>query len=260
MSAAADTVILERRGAIARLTFTRADSGNALRGADMLLLATLFRQCLADPEIRVITLSGRGPKFFCAGADIAELASGLPDIGVHIRKWHEVVDLIEASEKPVIAAINGVAVGGGLELALACHQRIAVAGIRLGLPELKVGLFPAAGGVRRLTRLIGAAQTLDLVMSTELITAEAAQQKGIIDQVCPAAEFHDTVQRVAERIAEFEPNAVRAVLACARTSALGIDSNDLVVSLLRECYATPRNREVLQGFMSRRRSGSGKPK
>ena len=260
MSAAADTVVLERRGAIARLTVARADSGNALRGADMLLLAALFRQCLADPEIRVIVLSGRGPKFFCAGADIAELASGLPDIGVHIRKWHEVVDLIEASEKPVIAAINGVAVGGGLELALACHQRIAVAGIRLGLPELKVGLFPAAGGVRRLTRLIGAAQTLNLVMSAELITAEAAQQKGIIDQVCPAAEFHDTVQQIAERIAEFEPNAVRAVLACARTSALGIDSNDLVVSLLRECYATPRNREVLQGFMSRRRSGSGKPK
>jgi enoyl-CoA hydratase/carnithine racemase len=253
MSAVATTVSLARHGAIARLTIVRNDFGNALRGADLLSMATLVRECLTDTAIRVIVLSGIGQKFFCTGSDVAELANGLPDIGVHLRKWHDIVDLFESSEKPIIAAINGVAVGGGLELALACHQRIAVAGVRLGLPELKVGLFPAAGGVRRLTRLIGAAQTLKLVFSTDLITAEAARQIGIVDQVCAATEFDAQVTQAAERLAGFEPNAVRAVLSCARASTLCTDSNDLEVTLLRDCYATPRNREVLQGFMSRPR-------
>jgi enoyl-CoA hydratase len=253
MSTVETTVALARYGAVARLTILRSDSGNALRGADLLLMAKLLRECLTDPAVRVIVLSGTGSKFFCTGSDVAELANGLPDIGVHLSKWHDVVDLLESSEKPIIAAINGAAVGGGLELALSCHQRIVVAGVRLGLPELKVGLFPAAGGVRRLTRLIGAAQTLNLVFSTDLITAETARQMGIVDQVCAATEFEAQVTQAAERVAGFEPNAVRAVLSCARASTRCIDSNDLEVTLLRECYATPRNREVLQGFMSRPR-------
>jgi enoyl-CoA hydratase/carnithine racemase len=118
---------------------------------------------------------------------------------------------------------------------------------------LKVGLFPAAGGVRRLTRLIGAAQTLNLVLSADLVTAETARQIGIVDRVCAAAEFDAQVTEAAERVAGFEPNAVRAVLSCARAAALRTDSNELEATLLRDCYATPRNREILQGFMARPR-------
>ncbi len=254
MSATSASVGLSREEAVARIQIMRADAGNAMRGADLLLLASHIRECLADAAIRVIVLSGSGQKFFCSGSDISELAHGVPDIGVHLRKWHEVVDLIECSEKPVIAAINGAAVGGGLELALACHQRIAVAEARVGLPELKVGLFPAAGGVRRLTRLIGAARTRSLVLGTELIGADAAQALGIVDRVCAANEFEREVSQAARHLAGFEPNAVRAVLSCARQAALGIDSNDLELTLLRDCYANPRNREVLQGFLARPRS------
>jgi copper(I)-binding protein len=106
--------------------------------------------------VRVLVITGEGNKFFCTGGDLSELVQGLADIGLHIRKWHDLVDMIEAAEKPVIAAMNGHAVGGGLELALACHQRIASARGRFGVPELNAGLFPSAGGVRRLTRLLGA--------------------------------------------------------------------------------------------------------
>lgn len=188
---------------MATLTIDRPDVGNALRGEDLGALAGALRESQRDLAVRVIVLTGAGGKFFCSGSDIAELAGGLPDIGIHLRKWHDVVNLLESSEKPVIAAINGAAVGDGLELALACQRRIAVDSARLGLPELKVGLFPAAG---------------------------------------------------AARLSEFEPNAVRAALVCARAAALGTDSDELEISLLRECYVTPRNRQVLESFLARPRA------
>jgi len=260
MNADGASIALSREGAIARLQIARESFGNALRGTDLLLLASLIRECLGDRAIRVIVLSGSGEKFFCTGSDVSELAAGVSDIGVHLRKWHDVVELIETSEKPVIAAINGAAVGGGLELALACHQRIAVSSARVGLPELKVGLFPAAGGVRRLTRLIGAASTCRLVFGADLITANAAQKLGIVDQVCDAAEFDAEVTRAVRQLAGFEPNAVRAVLSCARQAAVCSDSNEHEVMLLRDCYATPRNREILQEFMARPRPAQRAPR
>jgi enoyl-CoA hydratase/carnithine racemase len=196
-------ITARRQGAVATLTIDRPDVGNALRGEDLGALAGALRESQRDLAVRVIVLTGAGGKFFCSGSDIAELAGGLPDIGIHLRKWHDVVNLLESSEKPVIAAINGAAVGDGLELALACQRRIAVDSARLGLPELKVGLFPAAG---------------------------------------------------AARLSEFEPNAVRAALVCARAAALGTDSDELEISLLRECYVTPRNRQVLESFLARPRA------
>lgn len=246
-------VAARRHDSVATLTIDRRGAGNALRGEDLGALAQALRENQSDPAVRVIVLTGAGEKFFCSGSDIAELAAGLPDIGLHLRKWHTVVNLLESSEKPVIAAINGVAVGGGLELALACQRRIAVESARVGLPELKVGLFPAAGGVRRLTRLVGAARALESVLSAALWTAEAAKTRGVIDQVVAAPEFAAAVAEEGARLAGFEPNAVRATLLCARAAALGIDSDELETSLLRECYATPRNRQVLQSFLARPR-------
>lgn len=153
---------------------------------------------------------------------------------MHIRKWHELAELIESAEKPVIAAINGHAVGGGLELALACQRRIAVSHARLGVPELKVGLFPSAGGVRRLTRLVGASAALELVLGAGLLGAHEARVRGIVDDVCEEAAFEEQIEATLHAWCDHEPNAVRAVLACARTAALGIDSVEMEVALLRE--------------------------
>jgi len=245
------TVSIEISGPVAWLTIRRPEAGNALRGNDVEILYAKIRRCLNKPMVRVIVITGEGPRFFCTGGDIAELAAGLPDIGLHIRKWHELMKLIEAAEKPLIAAINGHAVGGGLELALACHQRIAVSGSRLGVPELNAGLFPSAGGVRRLTHMLGASTALELVLSTELWPAGVALARGLVNKVCDPADLITTVSDMAQRFAAFEPNAVRAVLVCAHAAALNMDSMELEISLLRECYQTKSNRARLQEFQKR---------
>ena len=244
-------VTAESRGAIAYLCINRPDAGNAVMGQDLIALTTALCEAQRNPEIRVIVVSGNGNRFFCTGSDIAELSGGLPDIGVHLGKWHQLLDRIEASEKPVIAALNGLAAGGGLEIALACQRRIASDAARISLPELKVGLFPAAGGIRRLTRLIGSARALDLVLGGGSMAAAQALSLGIVDSIVPYAELHSAVDALASQLASYEPNALRASLICARASTLGLDSNELEVSLLRECYANPRNREVLSSFLSR---------
>lgn len=241
----------ERRGPVARLSIARPAAGNALRGADLVSFATALREAQRNSEVRVIVLMGAGSRFFCSGSDITELSAGVPDIGVHLGKWHDLVDRLEGSEKPVIAAINGLAVGGGLEIALACHRRIAVQTARVGLPEPKVGLFPAAGGVRRMTRLLGSSRTLDLVLGGEILPAGRALELGIIDAVVPAAELEVVVDAAALQLAALEPNAVRATLMCTRAAALGVDTNDLEATLLRECYANERNRQVLRSFLTR---------
>jgi len=242
------TITVDTRDAVAWLTIDRPTAGNAMRGADVEALAGAVRQALADAAVRVLVITGAGSKFFCTGGDLAELAQGVPDIGLHIRKWHELVDMIEAAEKPAIAAINGHAVGGGLELALACHMRIASSRCRLGIPELNAGLFPSAGGVRRLSRLLGASTALDLALTTELWTAEIALARGLVSRVHEPAELLSQVGSLARHLATFEPNALRAVLVCARTAALNIDSVDLEISLLRECYHTDANRTRLRHF------------
>lgn len=252
-------IVVTREGAIARVSIDRPDAGNAVAGQDLLDMAEALRALQGEAAVRVIVLAGTGPKFFCTGSDIAELAGGMDDIGRHLGKWHAVVDLLETSPKPVIAAINGAAVGGGLELALACHHRIAVEGARLGLPELKVGLFPAAGGVRRLTRLAGRARALDLVLGAGLLTAAEALAAGIVDRVVPEAALEFAVAEVAGRVAGFEPNAVAATLACALAAERDRDTNEQEVELLRQCYGNPRNREVLAAFLDRPRAPRAAP-
>ena len=243
-----------RDGAVLHLVIARPASGNAVAGEDLQALAQQLRAAQADEAVRVIVIRGEGDRFFCTGSDIAELSGGLPDIGVHLAKWHTVVDLLEASPKPVIAAINGAAVGGGLELALACHRRVAADHAKVGLPELKVGLFPAAGGVRRMTRLLGSARALDLVLGAGTLTADDALAWGLVDRVVPQAELDATVAAMAASLAAFEPNAVSAVLACALAAAVGEDSNALETDLLRSCYDNPRNRDVLRSFLDRPRT------
>ncbi|MFI5021005.1 MAG: enoyl-CoA hydratase/isomerase family protein [Alphaproteobacteria bacterium] len=242
------SIVQERNGAVAILRIDRQHAANALAEPDLEQLASGLSGYLADPEVRGIILTGSGEKFFCAGADIAELAGNVPDIGAHLAYWHRVVDLLETSEKPVIAALNGVAVGGGFELALACHLRVAASHARVGLPELRFGMFPAAGGIRRLTKLIGAGKTRDLVLSAELIPADQAHVLGIVERIAASADLASVTLSVACQWARFEPNAVRAVLMCAHAAENRTDTNDLETKLFQDCYATERNRELLRDF------------
>ena len=246
----ASSIVRERRGAVEILRIDRQHVANALAEADLEQLAGELRSCLANPEVHAMVLTGSGEKFFCAGADIAELADDISDVDAHLAFWHRLVDLLEASEKPIIAALNGAAVGGGLEIALACHLRIAASHARVGLPELKVGLFPAAGGIRRLTKLIGAGKTRNLVLSTSLLSAEQAQLLGIVEHIAAPDDLVGAALNIASQWADFEPNAVRAVLKCAHEAENRTDTNDLETMLFRDCYATERNRELLRSFQT----------
>lgn len=234
---------------VAVVAIERPEVGNALRGVDLEELARTLEQWDRDDAVRVIVLAGSGERFFCTGSDINELAGGVSDIGRHLAKWHRVADALERSSKPVIACINGAAIGGGLELALASHVRFAAEHAKLGLPELKVGLFPSAGGVRRMTRLVGQGKALDLVLGAGMLTASQALALGVVERVVPAGDLMAEVLAYARRLASFEPNAVAAVLACGYAAANRTDSNDLEARLMRDCYEAPRNRAVLQSFL-----------
>ncbi len=148
--------------------------GHALRTG----LETAFAEANADPAVKAIVLTGTG-RFFSAGADITEFASGMQEPFLP-----QVIDKIEASAKPVVAAVNGTALGGGLELALGCHYRVAGAEVRqLGLPEIKLGIIPGAGGTQRLPRVIGVAKALELILSGAFIDAKSGAAAGLIDKV-----------------------------------------------------------------------------
>ena len=210
---ALDTLRYEVRDHVAIVTLNRPDRMNTLGGSMKPDLARAFlHYAREDERVRAVLLTGAGDRAFCAGADIKERAGNQvrgTDYFFAQRATHDLFRDIEAFEKPVIAAINGVALGGGLELALCCDIRIASATARFGLPEVKLGVIPAAGGTQRLPRLIGAARAKELVLTSDLIDAETALRYGIVTSVVPAGALMQTALSLAQRIAEQPPLAVR---------------------------------------------------
>ncbi len=207
------TLTYEVRGHVAVIHLNRPERMNTLGGTMKPDLAhAFFELARNDERVRAVVITGTGDKAFCAGADIKERAANVvrgTDYYVTQKATHELFRNIEEFEKPVIAAINGVALGGGLEIALCCDLRIAAAGARFGLPEVKLGVIPAAGGTQRLPRLVGEARAKELILTAELIDAEAALRIGLVSRVVPAEALMPTAMELAQRIAEFPPLAVR---------------------------------------------------
>ena len=211
-----DSVLLsEDRGAIRVLTVNRADKLNALDGATLDALDAAFRAVAADPAIRVVVLTGAGPKAFVAGADIAEMNTLTPVQGRDFAlRGQRMMRFVETLPKPVVAMVNGFALGGGLELAMCCHLRVAADSAKLGQPEVNLGLVPGFGGTQRLLRLAGRAATLELCLTGVPIDAARALQLGIVNRVVPAAELEAQVMALAQHLAASAPLALRGVLDC----------------------------------------------
>jgi enoyl-CoA hydratase len=211
-----DPVLLsEDRGAIRVLTVNRADKLNALDGATLDALDAAFRAVAADPAIRVVVLTGAGPKAFVAGADIAEMNTLTPVQGRDFAlRGQRMMRFVETLPKPVVAMVNGFALGGGLELAMCCHLRVAADSAKLGQPEVNLGLVPGFGGTQRLLRLAGRAATLELCLTGVPIDAARALQLGIVNRVVPAAELEAQVMALAQHLAASAPLALRGVLDC----------------------------------------------
>ncbi|HEX2168315.1 MAG TPA: enoyl-CoA hydratase-related protein, partial [Longimicrobiales bacterium] len=208
------TIRLDREAdGLAIITVNRPDKLNALNADTVRQLDTALREARADDGVRVIILTGAGEKAFVAGADIAELSRMGPIEGVRIsREGQATFRMMESMPKPVIGAINGFALGGGLELALACHIRVASARAKFGLPEVKLGIIPGYGGTVRLPRLVGRGRALELMLTGEMIDADEAYRIGLVNRVTEPSALMDTARDLARKMIANGPVAIALAL------------------------------------------------
>jgi enoyl-CoA hydratase/carnithine racemase len=208
-----NNLLLEHDGAIAVITVNRPKVLNALNTETMDELRRTVLALKHDEGVRAVILTGAGEKAFVAGADINELAVQTPHSGRdHALRGQHVLDLIENMGKPVIAAINGYALGGGCELAMACTIRIAADTARLGQPEINLGIIPGYAGSQRLSRIVGSGRALELLLTGDQITAAEAFRLGLVNRVVPAADLMTEARRLAGTLAAKAPVAVRYII------------------------------------------------
>ncbi|MGO8819499.1 MAG: enoyl-CoA hydratase/isomerase family protein [Terriglobia bacterium] len=208
-----ETLLCERRDTVGYVKINRPEKLNAMNAKVMAELCACFQAFQVDEAIRVVILTGSGEKAFVAGADINELALQGPVEAKEISQFGQrVFNLIENLGKPVIAAINGLALGGGCELAMACTLRVAAENARLGQPEVKIGIIPGYAGSQRLPRLVGKSRALELILTGEAITAAEAHRIGLVNEVVPAPELLPTAEKLARKIIANAPLAVTFAL------------------------------------------------
>ncbi|WP_437966804.1 enoyl-CoA hydratase-related protein [Sorangium sp. So ce260] len=223
----ASPVKLDRRGAVAVLTIDRADRRNALSRDALLAFGRLGRELVDDPEVRALVITGAGDKAFCAGADLKERQGMSPDdVRRQVGLYRTELGVLARSPKPVIAAINGVAFGGGLELALLCDLRVAAPHAELSLPETSLGIIPGAGGTQRLPRVVGEARAKEMILLGRKVTAAEALAWGLVNRVSP-----EGTPVVDDAIAWIEPIASGAPIAQAAALRAIEDGYDVPLDL-----------------------------
>jgi enoyl-CoA hydratase/carnithine racemase len=248
-------VLYEKKTAIAYVTVNRPKSLNALSTPTWEDLRTAFEDARDDPAVRGVILTGAGNKAFIAGADIGELARATAiDAERSSRFGQAVLDLIENLGKPVIAAINGFALGGGCETAMACTIRIAVDGAKFGQPEVALGLLPGGGGTQRLPRLVGKGRALQLILSGEMISAQEAYRIGLVNEVVPAADLITRAEAILNKIASNAPVAVKFSLEAVNK---GLETSQgegilLEASYFGLCAGTEDKKEGTSAFLEKR--------
>ena len=256
MSASAtETVLVERAESIATVTLNRPPH-NPMGMAMVDRLEELFPELESDKSIRVIILTGAGERSFSVGADIREFGKGASEMGLKglIGQRLRLVELAENLEKPIICAIRGACVGGALELALGCHFRLAAQGARIGLPEIELGIVPAWGGTQRLTRTVGRAHALDLMLRAKKIGADEALRIGLVHEVCEPEELLERARALAGELAMKPPLAVAGILkAVIQGGPLRLHEGlDLEFEALTRTSGSKDAREGITAFLEKR--------
>ena len=252
-----DNLLIERDGAVAIVTFNRPKVLNALNAQTLTELAGAMTSFRDDDTVRAIVITGAGDKSFVAGADINELAVLSPVAGKeHARRGQQVFDAIEQLGKPVIAAINGFALGGGCELAMACTLRMAADTARFGQPEINLGLIPGYAGSQRLPRLVGKGVALEILLTGDMINAQRAYEIGLVNRVVPAAQLMTEAKTLAQTLAAKAPIAVRYILDAVHQ---GLDTpfaqgEYLETSLFGTIASSDDMREGTRAFLEKRKA------
>lgn len=248
------SVLTDVDGPVATVAINRPEKRNALNAAVRRELIEAFDRLRANAEVRVVILTGSGDKAFVAGADIGEFEGRSPIEQFQVMREPTVFDAVADFPRPVIAAINGFCLGGGLELAMACDLRIAADTARLGQPEVGLGIIPGGGGTQRLPRLVGPGAALKLLYTGDLIDAGEALRIGLVEEVVPAAELLPRARALAQAMAQRSPlaqqlikEAVRASYRTPLESGLGIES-----TLFGIAFASQDKQEGVRAFLEKR--------
>jgi len=251
-----DNLLVERDGPVAQVTINRPQVLNALNARTLAELGEAMDQLRTDAATRVVIVTGAGGKAFVAGADISELAA-LSAAGAqeHALLGQRVFDAIEHLGKPVIAAINGFALGGGCELAMACTLRIAADSAKIGQPEVNLGIPPGFAGTQRLTRLVGKGAALELLLTGRHVSADEAHRIGLVNRVVPAADLMTATRALADELATKAPIATRYIIeAVQRGSEVPFDQAAfLEASLFGLAFSTADMREGTRAFLDKRK-------
>lgn len=251
-----ENILLEVEGAIATLTVNRPKQLNALNTATINELSEALDELRANDKVRAIVLTGAGEKAFVAGADIKEFAHFSIEEGRRLSaEGHQkLFNKVEKMNKPVIAAVNGYALGGGLELAMSAHLRVASTEARLGLPEVSLGVIPGYGGTQRLTRLVGMGKALEMICTAGMIKADDAQQWGLVNHVVAPDELLATAHKIAGKIALQSPTAIGYALDAVRAGfEPGGDGLQAEIEAFGNCFGTNDFKEGTSAFLEKRK-------
>jgi enoyl-CoA hydratase len=249
--------ILVSNGTIAQITINRPEKLNALNKQTIQELHDAFEAAEHNADIRAIILTGSGEKAFVAGADISEFASFSIEEGAQLAAHGQEIlfDFVENLRTPVIAAMNGFALGGGLELAMACHFRIASDNAKMGLPEVSLGVIPGYGGTQRLPQLIGKGKAMEMIMTAGMITAEDAKACGLVNYVVPQAELLEFTNSIAQKILKNSPMAIsQAIKAVNASYKEGLDGFKTEIKAFGKCFGTEDFKEGTTAFLEKRKA------
>ena len=249
-------LVVSNDGYICRIVINREEKLNALNKLTLSELQDAITTALSSDAIRGIVLTGAGEKAFVAGADISEFANMNTDQGRILAQegQAELFNRIQEAGKPVIAAINGYTLGGGLELALACHMRIAATHAKLGLPEVSLGLIPGYGGTQRLTQLAGRGKALEMILTGDMISAQEALEYGIVNHIVEQADLLAKAEEILHRIATRSRSAVSAAIQAVNASLGSVEKGfETEIHLFGKCFGTPDFKEGVTAFLEKRK-------
>lgn len=252
-----ENILISKENSILTLTINRPEKLNALNKALIQEMHDAMKEIEKDNEVRVVVITGSGAKAFVAGADISEFSDFSIEEGAQLAAQGQelLFNLIENFTKPVIAAVNGFALGGGLELAMACHFRVASDNAKMGLPEVSLGVIPGYGGTQRLPQLVGKGKAMELIMTAGMLTAEEAKELKLVNYVVTQEELLAHCNSIAQKIIKNSPMAIRkAIKAVNANFQYGVNGYETEIKAFGYCFGTADFKEGTTAFLEKRKA------